>query len=233
MTRSLTPARYSVQIGWTRSINFFFSSRRRHTRWPRDWSSDVCSSDLLDRRTQADQPGARDADPALLRCGRDGVDRDHAPPEALHDLVDGARRESPLAGADRPARARRAEHVVGPLERVGRSYTRAPGGCSPVARIGPRRAAPYARAITRAARAPPWPAAEPGAPGAHRDGRDLADSSGDSVRSGSHSSPGAPCRARSRVTGGRRGTAPLGRPPDFLPPPTPSPSTAGRYSPAS
>src|SRR5439155_6201430 len=22
------------------------SSRRRHTRWPRDWSSDVCSSDL-------------------------------------------------------------------------------------------------------------------------------------------------------------------------------------------
>src|SRR5690625_504213 len=25
---------------------FFFSSRRRHTIWPRDWSSDVCSSDL-------------------------------------------------------------------------------------------------------------------------------------------------------------------------------------------
>src|SRR5215510_12004242 len=29
---------------------FFFSSRRRHTRWPRDWSSDVCSSDLAMRR---------------------------------------------------------------------------------------------------------------------------------------------------------------------------------------
>src|SRR5437660_8151524 len=29
---------------------FFFSSRRRHTRWPRDWSSDVCSSDLKTRR---------------------------------------------------------------------------------------------------------------------------------------------------------------------------------------
>src|SRR5690625_5320755 len=28
--------------------NVFFSSRRRHTRWPRDWSSDVCSSDLSD-----------------------------------------------------------------------------------------------------------------------------------------------------------------------------------------
>src|SRR5437870_9092828 len=28
------------------SFYFFFSSRTRHTRWPRDWSSDVCSSDL-------------------------------------------------------------------------------------------------------------------------------------------------------------------------------------------
>src|SRR5437870_7059181 len=32
---------YGVFLGF-----FFFSSRRRHTRWPRDWSSDVCSSDL-------------------------------------------------------------------------------------------------------------------------------------------------------------------------------------------
>src|SRR5689334_24416137 len=29
----------------TRAL-FFFSSRRRHTRWNCDWSSDVCSSDL-------------------------------------------------------------------------------------------------------------------------------------------------------------------------------------------
>src|SRR3712207_6943516 len=28
---------------------FFFSSRRRHTRYWRDWSSDVCSSDLPPR----------------------------------------------------------------------------------------------------------------------------------------------------------------------------------------
>src|SRR5690606_39951301 len=27
-------------------VSFFFSSRRRHTRFSRDWSSDVCSSDL-------------------------------------------------------------------------------------------------------------------------------------------------------------------------------------------
>src|SRR3712207_9428540 len=30
---------------------FFFSSRRRHTRYWRDWSSDVCSSDLMLART--------------------------------------------------------------------------------------------------------------------------------------------------------------------------------------
>src|SRR4051794_38856997 len=29
------------------STYFFFSSRRRHTRWTGDWSSDVCSSDLV------------------------------------------------------------------------------------------------------------------------------------------------------------------------------------------
>src|SRR5438309_6717571 len=28
-------------------VVFFFSSRRRHTRWNCDWSSDVCSSDLI------------------------------------------------------------------------------------------------------------------------------------------------------------------------------------------
>src|SRR5690348_2875163 len=48
---------------------FFFSSRRRHTRWTGDWSSDVCSSDLL-----ADTPGAIAVGPsgrtlALLQDG--------------------------------------------------------------------------------------------------------------------------------------------------------------------
>src|SRR5437870_3120740 len=33
-------------------VCFFFSSRRRHTRWPRDWSSDVCSSDLVGLRAR-------------------------------------------------------------------------------------------------------------------------------------------------------------------------------------
>src|SRR5574337_1784721 len=34
---------------------FFFSSRRRHTRLSRDWSSDVCSSDLIPAMADADQ----------------------------------------------------------------------------------------------------------------------------------------------------------------------------------
>src|SRR6266700_4109895 len=33
---------------------FFFSSRRRHTRFSRDWSSDVCSSDLRSNETSAE-----------------------------------------------------------------------------------------------------------------------------------------------------------------------------------
>src|SRR5256886_17635509 len=37
-----------------RRIFFFFSSRRRHTRFDCDWSSDVCSSDLVARRELTD-----------------------------------------------------------------------------------------------------------------------------------------------------------------------------------
>src|SRR3712207_7957982 len=33
-------------------VVFFFSSRRRHTRYWRDWSSDVCSSDLPSRSSR-------------------------------------------------------------------------------------------------------------------------------------------------------------------------------------
>src|SRR5207249_8555374 len=46
---------------------FFFSSRRRHTRSKRDWSSDVCSSDLCRAQTQNvrhDTPVVQAEDPA-------------------------------------------------------------------------------------------------------------------------------------------------------------------------
>src|SRR5689334_24855595 len=37
-------------------VFFFFSSRRRHTRWNCDWSSDVCSSDLGFSDAEFEQP---------------------------------------------------------------------------------------------------------------------------------------------------------------------------------
>src|SRR2546422_5726315 len=43
-----------------RSFVFFFSSRRRHTRCSRDWSSDVCSSDLMIRHTRCSRDWSSD-----------------------------------------------------------------------------------------------------------------------------------------------------------------------------
>src|SRR5690348_17933985 len=65
---------------------FFFSSRRRHTRWTGDWSSDVCSSDLLEPRSERARERSGDGDhgPGGLReidraddrpgCGADPAD---------------------------------------------------------------------------------------------------------------------------------------------------------------
>src|SRR5690606_39345262 len=39
---------------------YFFSSRRRHTSFSRDWSSDVCSSDLKAARLRAESIAAQD-----------------------------------------------------------------------------------------------------------------------------------------------------------------------------
>src|SRR5438270_13303591 len=41
-------------------LNFFFSSRRRHTRFDCDWSSDVCSSDLSRLREERERLTHRD-----------------------------------------------------------------------------------------------------------------------------------------------------------------------------
>src|SRR5207249_6324981 len=46
---------------------FFFSSRRRHTRSKRDWSSDVCSSDL--HQLQTAQASRRSAEVRLPPAG--------------------------------------------------------------------------------------------------------------------------------------------------------------------
>src|SRR5215217_7333219 len=63
-------------------VAFFFSSRRRHTRYWRDWSSDVCSSDLAPR-------DAREA-----RRGREG------PPVGGRRLPVGARSEERRVGKE-------------------------------------------------------------------------------------------------------------------------------------
>src|SRR5438105_11331952 len=47
---------------------FFFSSRRRHTRSTRDWSSDVCSSDLAEDRRKARVVAPDHGDAALARA---------------------------------------------------------------------------------------------------------------------------------------------------------------------
>src|SRR5690606_16402209 len=74
---------------------FFFSSRRRHTRFSRDWSSDVCSSDLaddligkllasllvdhVDRRAEDDAPAGVDSgDIDHLGVGELGLDLGNA-----------------------------------------------------------------------------------------------------------------------------------------------------------
>src|SRR5207245_8357430 len=60
---------YSARPYRSVRFSFFFSSRRRHTRCYRDWSSDVCSSDLVTppprhrasprRRSAAPEKGAQ------------------------------------------------------------------------------------------------------------------------------------------------------------------------------
>src|SRR5699024_11995031 len=47
--RQLRPTSWLAVLLSLALISFFFSSRRRHTRSKRDWSSDVCSSDLLEK----------------------------------------------------------------------------------------------------------------------------------------------------------------------------------------
>src|SRR2546429_6228206 len=52
---------------------FFFSSRRRHTRCSRDWSSDVCSSDL--KQTEpTQQPAAKKPSWPYRSTGRRAVE---------------------------------------------------------------------------------------------------------------------------------------------------------------
>src|SRR5260370_28392780 len=70
--------------------SFFFSSRRRNTRFKCDWSSDVCSSDLLKKWLLRAPPnvGARvSAIPKLLSLGRDMAGLSLAETRIVHDFA--------------------------------------------------------------------------------------------------------------------------------------------------
>src|SRR3989440_5999437 len=60
-----------AEQGYVVHFFFFFSSRRRHTRSDRDWSSDVCSSDLGEINTNYHV--ARLEVDELVRAGADGL----------------------------------------------------------------------------------------------------------------------------------------------------------------
>src|SRR5689334_23406170 len=71
---------------------FFFSSRRRHTRWNCDWSSDVCSSDLPARgfRFRRRGTGFRTLRRLAGQAARPFVGPRHAAFRVLRRLVDEA-----------------------------------------------------------------------------------------------------------------------------------------------
>src|SRR5690606_39296245 len=92
--------------------SFFFSSRRRHTSFSRDWSSDVCSSDL----TRLGVRGG-DGQRALLLVG-----------EFLGDLLDAfdLAQDFPGRGNDALPRWRHAGQVFATArEEIGRASCRA------------------------------------------------------------------------------------------------------------
>src|SRR6266542_5750298 len=102
-------------------IFFFFSSRRRHTRCYRDWSSDVCSSDLLDLRCPArlGPQVDRGVEGGQLAAGRARVLRDDGEGDLPQRLVVPAagltsRTVSQRLGMARPERQVEA-HLNAPL----------------------------------------------------------------------------------------------------------------------
>src|SRR5690606_39959456 len=77
---------------------FFFSSRRRHTRFSRDWSSDVCSSDLRELFAFYDAL-ADERHVGLSLSGEGIVDGDRLMMRrALSNLLSNAMRHTPPGG---------------------------------------------------------------------------------------------------------------------------------------
>src|SRR5262245_64769399 len=85
---------------------FFFSSRRRHTRCLSEWSSDVCSSDLGQRRGDALL-----AEREEQEHGREHRRDQNAAGETLHDTADDQRGEAVARGAGRRRRGEQDEEI--------------------------------------------------------------------------------------------------------------------------
>src|SRR5256885_1083912 len=121
---------HNISKGWS---VFFFSSRRRHTRLQDDWSSDVCSSDLLRACMQVyARIVTMDFGMCLIRVGDEQV-----PPDSRRELrrqkaaIDQAFRRLVAAGVQEGSLApcdpkMTAFVIAGALSWIGRWYQ--PGG---------------------------------------------------------------------------------------------------------
>src|SRR2546430_10231240 len=74
------------------SMFFFFSSRRRHTRFDCDWSSDVCSSDLLRccescRNVKSNASAATSRFPSTLERWQPPIDRKSTRLNSSHSQI--------------------------------------------------------------------------------------------------------------------------------------------------
>src|SRR6516164_7991557 len=86
-----TSERQIALIVSLRVLIFFFSSGRRHTRWNCDWSSDVCSSDLI--LAASDRAGLRQKDRG--RQARGGDPRSRGGEGVPWAIVSPSRRSTP------------------------------------------------------------------------------------------------------------------------------------------
>src|SRR2546428_12755240 len=118
-----------MEIAFAADKDFFFSSRRRHTRSDRDWSSDVCSSDLVEDEI-AEALGAE--------------------VRAVHQPVEGAGPE-PVAAAERVSRHGRCLPSTDSPRTAGVDYRLASDGGAPAPRCPKVRTAAPRRPPARTA----------------------------------------------------------------------------------
>src|SRR6267154_5087610 len=97
---------FFITLEFTLIFYFFFSSRRRHTRWTCDWSSDVCSSDLFRGRMMPALPRESIRQLFPQQAGDDGgADRgdcQHREPNQIRQVM--ARRRAVVEEKQRRSR---------------------------------------------------------------------------------------------------------------------------------